>query len=73
MFKKLSNFELLELLRDLDLRLSEEDEIVMTEWELDFVESMISILSDSGIYDKPTVLLSSKQRECIIDILEKYS
>jgi hypothetical protein len=73
MFKKLSNFELLELLRDLDLRLSEEDEIVMTEWELDFVESMISILSDSEIYDKPTVLLSSKQRECIIDILEKYS
>ncbi len=73
MFDDFTNIELLQLLRDLYLRLSEEDEIVMTEWELDFVESMISILSDSEIYDKPTVLLSSKQRECVIDILEKYS
>jgi len=73
MFKKLSNFELLELLRDLDLRLSEEDEIVMTEWEINFVEKMIDMLNDLERYDKFTVILSEKQRGCIIDILEKYS
>lgn len=73
MFKDLTNIELLELLRDLDLRLSEEDEIAMSKWELDFVESMISILSDLERYDKPAVLLSNKQRECVINILEKYS
>ena len=73
MFKKLSNFELLELLRDLDLRLSEEDEIVMTEWEINFVEKMIDMLNDLERYDKFTVILSEKQRGCVIDILEKYS
>lgn len=73
MFKKLSSFELLELLRDLDLRLSEEDEIVMTEWEINFVEKMIDMLNDLERYDKFTVILSEKQRDCIIDILEKYS
>lgn len=73
MFKDLTNIDLLELLRGLDLILSEDDEIIMTEWELNFVESMISILNDSERCDKSTVLLSNKQRECVINILEKYS
>lgn len=69
-YSTLSSIELLELLKDLD---DTEDEVGFNKWELEFVNSMLNILSDVKDINSDNAVLSFKQRKCVIDILEKYS
>lgn len=68
-YSRLSNFQLLELLKDLD---SSDEDIGFSKWELDFIDNMIGIFNDISESNGDNAILSDKQRKCVINILEKY-